>query len=111
MPNVTYGPQSHIYLLYVLWWVWNKVIELNWIELNWIELNWIELNWIELNWIELNWIELNWIELNWIELNTMHYFGMGHILEQIRIPVAKINDKLTFLHRICGKSITALLDY
>ena len=27
------------------------------------------------------------------------------------IPVAKINDKLTFLHRICGKSITALLDY
>ena len=27
------------------------------------------------------------------------------------IPVAKINDKLTFLHRIWGKSITALLDY
>ena len=27
------------------------------------------------------------------------------------IPVAKIYDKLSFLHRVCGKSITALLDY
>ena len=25
----TYGPQSHMYLLYVPCWVWNKVIELN----------------------------------------------------------------------------------
>ena len=27
------------------------------------------------------------------------------------IPVAKIHDKLSFLRRVCGKSITALLDY
>ena len=30
VPNVTYGPESHMYLLYVLCWAWNKVIELNW---------------------------------------------------------------------------------
>ena len=27
------------------------------------------------------------------------------------IPVVKIHEKLSFLHRVCGKSITALLDY
>ena len=47
----------------------------------------------------------------------MHYFVMGHILEYMLvwvlnvyvpwIPVAKNHDKLSFLHRVYGKSITA----
>ena len=51
----------------------------------------------------------------------MHYFGMGHIPEQIFVWLIgyvsaldscyKIHDKLSFLRRVCGKSITALLDY
>ena len=50
----------------------------------------------------------------------MHYFGIGHNPEQmfvwlisfqICITVAKMHDKLSFLRRVCSKSITALLDY